>query len=476
MCGQQHTLSLRDQDVAPIPLRSRLIRLGVIEESASMLASIEQLRRLLLGVIDTREAQGHDTGGLIDELKVLPASYDAMQAFAERLADLPMRGDWPYVEPDELDAIRAECDPARPKGAIAKVDPSAMAERIRTGFLGSVCGCMLGKPVECDPTLAELRDVLEPMGDWPINDYISQRAVSLLRPGAKLETGSCRETIFCAIPDDDINYSVLGMLILERYGRSFTRAHLADQWLRQLPVGWTFGPERTTLLKIGQASLDGGEVDCERWVRVWNPGAELCGAQIRADAYGYACVGNPALAAELAWRDAGLTHRRTGLYATMFTAAAIACAAVVKDRLDMFRIALQFVPQRSRFAEAVRNGLTYVQQASDWLDGYNRIHERYKAFGHCKVFQETATMINTLRFAEDVGDGICKQVMQGNDTDSYGATAGSLLGCYFGPKGLDERWVKPLNNTLHTTLADFHEQDLDKVADRMSRLPACLAS
>ena len=31
-----------------------------------------------------------------------------------------------------------------------------------------------------------------------------------------------------------------------------------------------------------------------------NPSDEQCGAMIRADAYGYACPGRPALAAELA--------------------------------------------------------------------------------------------------------------------------------------------------------------------------------
>jgi hypothetical protein len=48
-------------------------------------------------------------------------------------------------------------------------------------------------------------------------------------------------------------------------------------------------------------------------VAVLNPKDEYCGALIRADAYGYACPGRPALAAELAWRDASLTHRRTGI-------------------------------------------------------------------------------------------------------------------------------------------------------------------
>jgi ADP-ribosylglycohydrolase len=83
--------------------------------------------------------------------------------------------------------------------------------------------------------------------------------------------------------------------------------------------------------------------------------------------------------------------------------------------------------------------------------------------------------MNTLRFATDVGDGICKQVMQGNDTDSYGARAGSMLGVYFGPGHLEERWLKPFNDTLHTTLAAFHEQRLSEVARRMGELPALVA-
>ena len=48
--------------------------------------------------------------------------------------------------------------------------------------------------------------------------------------------------------------------------------------------------------------------------------------------------------------------------------------------------------------------------------------------GRCQIYQETGTLISTLRFAARAEDGICMQVSQGNDTDSYGATAGSLLG------------------------------------------------
>jgi ADP-ribosylglycohydrolase len=67
-------------------------------------------------------------------------------------------------------------------------------------------------------------------------------------------------------------------------------------------------------------------------------------------------------------------------------------------------------------------------------------------------------------------------VSQGNDTDSFGATAGSLLGAYFGPGHLDERWLRPFNDDIHTALALFHERSLSKLARRMGQLPRKIAA
>jgi hypothetical protein len=55
--------------------------------------------------------------------------------------------------------------------------------------------------------------------------------------------------------------------------------------------------------------------------------------------------------------------------------------------------------------------------------------------------------------------------------DAYGATAGSILRCFFGPGHLEARWLEPFGDRLHTTLADFHEQSLSAVAKRMAKLP-----
>jgi ADP-ribosylglycohydrolase len=120
----------------------------------------------------------------------------------------------------------------------------------------------------------------------------------------------------------------------------------------------------------------------------------------------------------------------------------------------------------------VRDSIEQVNNASDWIDGYSRVHNKYREYDHCRIYQEIGTVINTLRFANSVGDGICMQVSQGNDTDSFGATAGSILGARFGPDGLDPRWLAPFNDRLLTSVATFHEQRLSAVAKRMAALPA----
>lgn len=433
------------------------------------------LRARLQHEIAERAAQGRVVDGLVAELAAAPDSWDALAAFAERLDSLPVRDGWPYEEPDDLDGIRAAADPVRAMGAMGSIEAADAAARAEAAFLGSVCGCMLGKPLEFDPTLAEIRGALEPAGEWPLRDYLSESVVLSLREQQGQWPELVRERITHVAADDDINYSVLGMLVLEQHGPGFSTEDLLRLWLYNLPVLATFGPERTLLANAAVALLEPGAErpwPVERWVRVLNPGAELCGALIRADAYGYACPGRPELAAEMAWRDAALTHRGTGLYGAMFVAAAIAAAPVLDDPLAVFSAALQFVPQRSRFAAAVVFALEQVDAASDWLDGYGRIHARFGEFGHCKVLQEVGTLVNTLRFAEDVGDGICKQVMQGNDTDSFGATAGSILGAFFGPGHLDERWTAPFDDRIHLALATCWEQSLSALAARMARLPA----
>lgn len=440
-----------------------------------MFLTYELLRKHLAQTIANKREQGHVCDGLHDELRAIPNSYDALNAFAKKLAHLPLRADWPYVEPDDWAGIQAQMHPERPRGQWREISLIEAKKRVETAFLSSVCGCILGKPIEVMPTLDTLEKAFEPLGEWPLRDYISRPMLDALGDRHSSWASTTRGHIRFVEPDDDMNYTLLGMLLLEKAGLDFSRADVCELWGHHLVFDTTWGPERTTLAKVGLQSLtyapEKSPEVFEEWVELWNPGDELCGAQIRADAYGYACPGNPELAAELAWRDAGFTHRRTGVYATMWTAAAIACAFVARDPLEIFEVANGFVPQNSRFARIVKDSLKKVRGSKSWREGYEAIHGKYKEFGHCQVYQESGTLINTLFHAPDIGDGFCIQVMQGNDTDSYGATAGSILGAYFGPGHLDARWLEPFGDEVHTGLAWFYDQSLSKLARRVAALP-----
>jgi ADP-ribosylglycohydrolase len=446
--------------------------------------SHEQIRSALAACINDAAAWGVDDAGLHDELRAVPDSYDALYAFAEGLAARPLRADWPFVEPLDFASIQAEWSPDASDENLAEATPADdLAARAEAAFYGRIAACILGKPVEVMATAAQLKNALEPLGQWPLRGWVPKEALDKIGSMGGWKQPQWVETVAGRIEyvtaDDDINYCVLGTLLVERKGSAFTGADVQKQWQHQLPVNITFGPERTMLLRRGVAGNHYSPVDesaAVRWPTVLNPGAELCGAFIRVDAYAWAAIGRPALAAELAWRDASTTHVRTGVYSAMWIAALLAAAPFVDAWDDLARVALRYVPQRSRFADVVRESIDDVGAADDWWRANRSLVARRPDALHCMITQEVGTLLNTLRFAHDTGEGICLQVSQGNDTDSFGATAGSLLGLRFGAGGLDhEQWIAPFHDDLRLAMAMPPERSLSAMAARVARLPERLA-
>lgn len=439
-----------------------------------MLPSYGVLKNLLKQVIMDKTQQGHVTDDLFEQLKDIGNSYDEINSFAIKLSKLPYREDWKYVEPSGLQDILAECAPERPIGKQGNINLQDISGRIRIAFLSSVCGCILGKPLEefpC-PTLYEIKDALQKVNSWPLDDYIPENMLDHFGRRHRSWYETVKERISYVASDDDITYKLIAMMNLEQNGTRFSQEDIKKLWIDHLPIYTTWGPERNVLLKIGLASLS-PEVpqDIEAWGDVLNPGEEQCGAMIRVDTYGYACPGRPDLAAELAFRDASMTHRKTGIYASMFVAAAIALAPVTQGRMEIFRKALMYVPQRSRFHEIVEDSIRQIETAESFEEGYDRIHNKYMEYGACRILQEIGTLMNSVKFASDIASGICLQVVQGNDTDSFGAIAGSLLGAYFGKDYFDDRWIRIFNDEIFTTMGDFNERSLSALADRMGKLP-----
>ena len=426
--------------------------------------------------------QGYDLDVemLCRQAEALPDDYDAIVEFAASLYGFPKRKDFPYDEPDDLDAIRK----ARPDGATDVIDPGrpelelrpcTLRDRIYGGVYGRIAACMLGKPLEVNWKRSDIERYLKAGGTFPLDDYIS------CVPGtglARASIPSCREYISCAQADDDTTYFAIGLRLVEDFGRDFTTQDVARFWLGNLPYGETWGPEHTRYLLLGlgllwhEAPFPQGE-EWDRLTSFLNDGEELIGAMIRGDAFGLMNPGRPGKAAELAWRDGMLTHRKTGLYAEMWVAATLAAAFYTRDPVTAIRQGLAQIPENSRYAEAIRQALEISVSAPSWEAAYPEIDRRWGALGHAGTFNETAAIINALVHAVDAHGlvdyekAICATVMHGWDTDCSAATCGCIAGVLAGYHAIPEKWIAPLHDTFYTYLNSEQEHTISGFADRL---------
>ncbi|MGW4563237.1 ADP-ribosylglycohydrolase family protein [Streptomyces sp. NPDC004561] len=378
----------------------------------------------------------------------------------DELADLP--GSWADDEPTGLPAIRAAC----PDWPSARLPGEATPLALEASWLGRAVGCLLGKPVEKLP-LQGIRALARAAGNWPLATYFTARGIpeDLLAAhpwNRRSAHTSLAENIDGMPEDDDLNYPLLNLLLLRRHGRNFTTADVARLWLEELPPGRTFTAER-----IAYRNLLTG-IEPPHTARHRNPFREWIGALIRADVHGWTNPGDPAAAAEQAHRDAVLTHTANGVYAAMFTAAVIAAAATgTHDVHACLRTGRAVIPPRSRLAQAVGHALRLAGTHTDFDDVVDALHARYAATHHwVHAVPNTALLAAALSHADgDFTGAVRRAVSGGLDTDSAGATAGSVAGLLAGsPAALPEHWRAPLKNRLATTVGDFDGTGFDTLA------------
>lgn len=346
--------------------------------------------------------------------------------------------------------------------------------RIKGAWQGRVSGCILGKPVELVSMFNGPRGLtayLKKQGALPLRDYVPAGDDPLVQMAGK---GSCRGQISRAEPDDDINYTVLALMMLEEFGAELTTADVAVAWLRRLPAGQTFTAERAaykTLLQITEDvhSAIGLPPGFDLSACSDNPYNQWIGAQIRADMYGWVRPGDPAGAAELARRDAALSHTGEGVNGAAIIAALAASIPTTSTLGAAIERALKEIPQDSEAAGAVRLGMSLA----DNPDGPDELHQRYKGMNPVHTVNNLALVIWGLLAGErDFSVAIGETVAAGWDTDCNGATVGGLWGLTGKP--VPEHWTKPWAGRVAVSLAGVGELELDDLVKRTLRVAEAL--
>jgi len=416
-----------------------------------------------------------------------PATLASVHA---RLVALPVRADFGFNEPNAIDAIRTLRHGSQ-TFATPALD-AAFDDKMHGAWLGRCIGCALGKPIELlaiaapkaerQFTWRDIKHYLTAIApdEWPLRDFIPRHSPVEAELTPIIAFASTRESIAFMETDDDIRYTVLGQTILAAKGAAFTTENVAETWLTSLPYQAVCTAEtqayrnlvtrydihESTHWQLGPLPVDW------HWVATHlNPYREWIGAQIRVDSYGYAAPGNPALAADFAWRDARLSHVKNGLYGAMFCAAMIAAAFATHDVRKIIAAALGEIPATSRLHAEITDIVALCERHGNRFENYeavfNSLCERVGHYSNIHTNNNVAVCVAALLLSGgDFHRAITLAVMAGFDTDCNGATVGSVVGAIAGARNIPEHWSGRLHDTLNSNIPGYHPIAISECARR----------
>ncbi len=361
-------------------------------------------------------------------------------------------------QPDALEEILA----LRPEGADAPAQrPNNLRGRMLGALMGRCAGCVLGVPVEGYSVMRMQALALESATPFPPTAY--WRATDqpdYVHYEKNLRTAYLEDQL-CQVPvDDDITYTILNLLILEKYGKRYSVEDAGRMWVDILPAACTAEDEALRQLRSGtKAAFAANSNEFVEWI----------GAAIRADAFGYAAAGDPAGAARMCYNDAYLTHRQNGIYGEMFCAAAVAAAFTAKTPLDAVREGMRQIPRGSALYKALEWAMAQAPKnylrARMLIDGkFPDMHAVHTINNMCAIV--FALKLGGLNFTKCVSE--C--VAMGLDNDCTGATVGSIVGACIGIDNIPAYWYDRFNDTLCTYLRGYDALSIQNVADRFVAL------
>jgi len=393
---------------------------------------------------------------------ILRKAERSLTAAVRRLERLPEDKALAAHEPSGLRQIQA-LRPRGPRRLWRQLDEAAYADRLQGALIGRFAGCTLGAPVEFWPVekmeawAAEIGDTFPPVDYWS-----AIPAPHELRFGMSRCDAYTRGKLDGVPVDDDVTYTLLGLLILEDHGPDFTVDDVGKAWVKYLPMACTAEDIALKNLKKDVPARRAGEKD--------NPFCEWIGADIRSDPWGYLAPGWPERAADMAWRDAYLSHRRQGIYGEMFFAAAIAAAFTVRHPVEALEIGLTEIPRDCSMAKAVRWALKQAPRIRNYKQARAAMEKQFDGMHGVHTLNNACLTIWGLTIGgTDFSGVISETVAMGMDNDCTAATAGSICGAVVGRRGIPRRWYRRFNNRVRSYMIKREVFALDALFARFTR-------
>jgi len=393
---------------------------------------------------------------------ILDEANRTLRSSLAKMKRLSTGRDFARKNPNNLNQIQAFRPPG-PRRLWQNFNKYKYPDKIEGALIGRMAGCTLGAPVEFW-SIERMKALADENGDpFPPSDYWRYVPEPALKRYLISRRDEYTRSKLHGVPvDDDIAYTLLGLLIAEEYGIHFTTADVGEAWFKYLPIAYTAEAAALENLKKGIPASQTGVRN--------NPFCDWIGAYIRSDPWGYMAPGWPERAAAMAYRDAYISHRRQGIYGEMYFAATIAAAFEVDDPMDALRMGLTEIPKECTLSKALKwalriaPGIKNYRQARDAVDvkfkGMHRVHTINNA-----CLTVLGISIGGLDFSRVIGE----TVAMGMDNDCTAATAGSIIGAVMGKSGIPSHWYEKFHNTIHSYLKGKRRFSITGVAKRFTK-------
>ncbi len=395
--------------------------------------------------------------------KTLECVVSAMNDALGKLLILPEDASLAAQEPNALGDIK-KLRPEADRKLWSQLDKEKYADRLAGALLGRMAGCTLGTIVE-GWSVKDMQEWAAWTGDKfpPIDYWSSIKAPNKKRYNVSHCYDSTRPGLHCVPVDDDITYTLLGLMIAEEYGIDFTIEDVGLAWMKYLPYACTAEHVALKNLTAGISALTAAENN--------NPFVQWIGADIRSDPWGYMAPGMPEKAAEMAYRDAWISHRRNGIYGEMYFSAVIAAAFATEDPIEALWLGLNEIPKNCLLAQDVRWALEYGKSITNYLQARQAVEERFGDMNSVHTNNNAClTIFGLMIGGDDFTRCIGETVAMGYDNDCTAATVGSIFGAAKGKTSIPEYWYEPFNNKILTYINGHPSFAIDDVLKRFAAL------
>lgn len=411
------------------------------------------------------------------EVCLIESTHELALAVRRTLLDAPVLEDYRYVEPSDLEGI-LKAKPTRRHlyslVDVSSIDEQLIKNKLTGAWLGRISGCLLGKPLEI-MMKEPIDSVLKGTNNYPLHRYLmfselTDEVKEKIEYDKREPWQNCwADSIEGKAPvDDDTNYTVFTMKLLENYGKDFRPNDVLEAWLCWLPMFSTCTAERIAYRNAASGLF------APETANYLNPYREWIGAQIRGDFFGYVNIGNTALAAEMAWRDASISHVKNGIYGEMFVAAMIAAAGVCDDVMMVVESGLDEIPEASRLRGDIEKVISWYNEGLSDIEIINLIHTTYNEMvwhGWCHTNTNAMVVVMALLCGKkDFGKSICLAVQAAFDTDCNGATVGSIVGMMVGAQNIPSYWYEIYNQRLMTSITGYNEVTVTELVEQTYKI------